>query len=259
MRPRRSIRQRRSSQSVGLGLARRAIWIVLVGSIAAFVVLMGWSFDAGRLLRSLVLYNLAHVATACLCWWARADTRSSRRAWRLIAVAILLATASNVCFTLLPDTTGVVTPAVSDDLYLACYPIAIIALVLLVRDYGPWAVPAMLLDGLVVGLGSAAVVAALVHAPLLRLAPPVSAQAVTNLAYPVADLTLLTVLVAVGGATWFRVDPRPDIARVGAGHQPDHQCRLPSARPDRPLHRRRSRRSRLAAGSRSRCRRGVPR
>src|SRR6188472_1225386 len=92
-----------------------------------------------------------------------------------------------------------------------------IALVLLVRDYGPWAVPAMLLDGLVVGLGSAAVVAALVHAPLLRLAPPVSAQAVTNLAYPVADLTLLTVLVAVGGATWFRVDPRLTLLGLGLG------------------------------------------
>ena len=148
---------------------------------------MGWSLmgcRAGRLLRDLVFYNLPHLATAGLCWWAPADTRSSRRAWRLLALAILLAAAGNVCFTLIPDAHGVVAPTVSDDLYLAFYPVATFAMVLLVRDHGPRAAPAVWLDGLVVGLGSAAVVAALVplSAPLLRLEPPTSAQAITNLA-----------------------------------------------------------------------------
>ena len=207
VRSHRFIRPRRSSGSAGVRRARRAMWIVLVGSLAGFTVLMGWSMDAGRPLRDLVLYNLPPLATACLCWWAPTGTRSSRRAWRLLAVAILLAAAGNVCFTLIPDASGVVAPTVSDDLYLAFYPVANIAVVLLVRDHGPRAVPAVWLDGLVVGLGSAAVVAALVlraaAAPRTRRRRP---RPITHLAYPLADLTLADrARSTVGGVTRLRV------------------------------------------------------
>jgi diguanylate cyclase (GGDEF)-like protein len=194
------------------------MWIAFVGSFASFVVLLGSSFGAGRLFRDLVLYNLAHLTTAGLCWWACADTRSSRRAWRMVALAILLATAGNVCFTLLPNTSGVVMPTVSSDLYLAFYPVAGIALVLLARDYGPREAPAVWLDGLAIGLGSAAIVAAFVHAPLHHVeANGMSAHAAVNLAYPMADLTLLTVLLAVGGVTRFRVDARLTLLGLGLG------------------------------------------
>jgi diguanylate cyclase (GGDEF)-like protein len=217
VRSRRFIRRHHSSDSTGLQLARQAMWIVLAVSIMGFTVLMGWSIDAGRLFRDLVLYNLPHLATACLCWWAPASTRSSRRAWRLFALAILLSAAGNVCFTLIPDASGIVASKVSDDLYLAVYPVANIAMVLLVRDHGPRAVPAVWLDGLVVGLGLAAAVAALVPAPLLRLEPPMSAQAITNLAYPIADLTLVIVLATVGGVTRLRVDVRLALLGLGLG------------------------------------------
>jgi hypothetical protein len=110
---------------------------------------------------------------------------------------------------------GLAAPAVSDAFYLAFYPLVNNAVVLLVRDHGLRTVPAVWLDGLVVGLGSAAVVAALLLAPLLRLEPPLSAQAITNLAYPVADLTLLIVLTTVGGVTRLRLDPR--LALLGLG------------------------------------------
>ena len=51
----------------------------------------------------------------------------------------------------------------------------------------------------------------------------------------------------------------PCPAGSGAGHQPPHRPRPPSARPGRPLPRRRSRRPRLVTGPRSRRRRGLPR
>jgi hypothetical protein len=141
VRSRRLIRRHHSSDAAGLKLCRQTMWIVLAGSITGFTVLMGWSIDAGRLLRDLVFYNLPYLATACLCWWAPANTRSSQRAWRLLAVAILLTTAGNVGFTLIPDAHGVVAPTISDDLYLAFYPVANIAMVLLVRDHRPRAEP----------------------------------------------------------------------------------------------------------------------
>jgi hypothetical protein len=63
----------------------------------------------------------------------------------------------------------------------------------------------------------AAVAAAIVPAPLLRLGPLMLAQAVTNLAYPVADLTLLIVLATVGGVTRLRVDVRLALLGLGLG------------------------------------------
>ena len=88
-----------------------------------------------------------------------------------------------------------------------------VAAILLIRERGRHIVPAVWLDGLVIGLSVAAMAAALVLAPLLRLEPP--PRPVTNLAYPVADLTLLVVLATVGGATGLRLDPR--LALLGSG------------------------------------------
>ena len=109
-----------------------------------------------------------------------------------MAIAILLSTAGNACLTLIPD-----APLINDVLYLAAYPFLSVAAVLLIRARGRRISPAVWLDGLVVGLGAVAVVATLVLAPLLRPEPPPSTQTVTEPAYPGADLTLLTVLVAV--------------------------------------------------------------
>jgi diguanylate cyclase (GGDEF)-like protein len=222
VRSRRLTRHRHSSDSGRLQLARRALWIVLAGSIAGFTVLMGPSMDAGRLLRDLVFYNLPYLATASLCWWAPANTRSSRRVWRLLAAAILLATAGNICFTLIPDAHGVVAPTIRDDLYLACHAVATIALVLLIRDRRPRAALTVWLDRLVIGLGSAAVAAALVPTPLLLpFEPPMSTHAITHLAhpatYPLVDLTLLIVLATVGGITRSRVEPRLALLALGLG------------------------------------------
>ena len=207
--------------SARLRIARRTTWTVLVGSLVGFAVLVGSPMDDGlRLLRDLILYNLVHLAAACLCWWPSAATRSSVRAWRLLAVATVFATAGNVCATLTPDAPGLLSPTLSDELHLAFYPVASIAVILLAYDHRRRPAPAGWLDGLMVGLASAAVAAALVLAPMLRRDSSTSAQAITHLAYPAADLTLLIVLIVlatVGGVTRPRVDPRLALLAVGLG------------------------------------------
>jgi diguanylate cyclase (GGDEF)-like protein len=206
------------TESVGLRVGRRIALGVLVGSITAFAVCLA-SPPTGqtRLVRDLVLFNLAHLATAYLCLWPYVDTARARRAWRLVGIAILLSTAGNVCFTLIADARfASVAPTVSDALYLAAYPILAIAAVRLLRERGRHILPAVWLDGLVVGLGAAAVVAALVLAPLLR-PTSLSAQTLTDLAYPSADLALLIVLVMVGSISRFRLDPRLALLGVGLG------------------------------------------
>jgi diguanylate cyclase len=207
------------AESVGLRVGRRIALNVLVGSITAFAVCLALpTTGQTRVVRDLVLFNLAHLATAYLCLWPRVETARARRAWRLVGIAILLSTAGNVCFTLIADARfASIAPTVSDALYLAAYPILAIAVVLLLRERGRHILPAVWLDGLVVGLGAAAVVAALVLAPLLRPASPLSAQTLTDLAYPAADLALLIVLVMVGSISRFRLDPRLALLGVGLG------------------------------------------
>ena len=193
--------------SDGLRVGRRIALVLLVGSVAAFAAMLGTpSTGPVRLARDLVVFNVAHLATAALCWWPRAVTGRPRRAWRLLAIALVLSVAGNVCFTLVAGT------ASSDLLYLSTYPAMNVAAILLISERGRHIVPAVWLDGLVIGLSVAAMAAALVLAPLLRLGPHTP---VTNLAYPVADLTLLVVLATVGGATGLRLDPR--LALLGSG------------------------------------------
>lgn len=201
------------TESIGLRVGRQIALITLVVSVTAFVLCLNLpSTEPTRLIRDLGLFNLAHLATAYLCWWSCVETAPNHRAWRLVAIAILLSTAGNACFTLIPDAS-----LINDLLYLAAYPFLSVAAVLLIRARGRRISPAVWLDGLVVGLGAVAVVATLVLAPLLRPEPPPSTQTATELAYPVADLTLLTVLVAVGSITRFRLDLRLALLGVGLG------------------------------------------
>ena len=170
--------------------------------------------------RDLVLFNLAHLAAALLCWWPRVESAWERRAWRLLAIAILLSTAGNAGMTLIPDATLLplpTSPTISDVLHLAAYPVLNIAAVLLVRARGQHILPAVWLDGLVIGLGAAALVAALIVTPVTGLKLPVSSPTVTDLAYPTADLTLLIVLVTVAGITRLRLDPRLALLGLGLG------------------------------------------
>jgi diguanylate cyclase len=192
------------TESARLRVGRRIAVTVLIGSVAAFVAFLPWSnTDADSQIRSLVLLNLAHLATAYLCWRPR---EGDPRTWRLLATAILLSTAGSVCFALVPDAT------LGDVLYLSSYVFLCVAAVRAVRERTHHIVPAVWLDGLVIGLGVAAVAAASVLAPLLHLQ---QAQSVIGLAYPVADLTLLIVLVTLAGATRLRLDPR--LALLGSG------------------------------------------
>ncbi len=214
-------RSRLHDESVRLRVGRRIAATLLVGSVTAFAALLGSSSGGpARLVRDLILFNLAHLAAACLCWWPRVETVRHRRAWRLLTIALLLSVAGNIFFTLIPGATltpALGAPAISDLFYLSSYPVMNIAAILLVRERGRHIVSAVWLDGLVIGLSAATVSAALVLAPLLRLESLTTPQAVTDLAYPLADLTLLIVLATVAGMTRLRLDPRLALLGFGLG------------------------------------------
>jgi diguanylate cyclase (GGDEF)-like protein len=87
------------------------------------------------------------------------------------------------------------TPSLADVFYLGFFPLTYVAFVIFMRgEVRKLATPSWL-DGAVAGAGAAAVCAAFAFHSILHLVGGSSVAAVTNLAYPVADLLLLALVV----------------------------------------------------------------
>ncbi len=88
------------------------------------------------------------------------------------------------------------SPSAADAFYLLFFPLAYLALVLMVRRDALRLVPALWLDGAIAGLGAAALCAAFAFRGIERLAGGSAATVATNLAYPLGDVLLLALVVA---------------------------------------------------------------
>jgi diguanylate cyclase (GGDEF)-like protein len=87
------------------------------------------------------------------------------------------------------------SPSLADAFYLAFFPLAYLALVLMLRRESSKLVPATWLDGGVAGLGTAALCAAFAFHSIEHIAGGGAAAVATNLAYPVGDVLLLAMVV----------------------------------------------------------------
>jgi len=159
-------------------------------------------------------WNEAYTATevfaiaACALRAARASG-AERAAWAVLAFGLLGYAAGDMYWTVaLSDLDTPPYPSPADAGYLSIYPAAFAALVLLLRARGGRPPAAVWLDGLVCGLAVSATGAALALDVVASTDGPLS-TVVTNLAYPLGDLTLLafvTVAMIVtgwrAGATW---------------------------------------------------------
>ena len=98
-------------------------------------------------------------------------------------------------------------PSVADLLYLAFYPASYCALLLLARSRTDSFRSSLWLDGGIAALTVAALIATLAFQPIVDATGGTTAQIAVNLAYPVGDLLLLTLVVTVFGLNAWRPDP----------------------------------------------------
>jgi methyl-accepting chemotaxis protein len=91
------------------------------------------------------------------------------------------------------------TPSLADAFYLGFYPLAYVAAVLFIRGDTQKLTTPSWLDGAVASVGTAAVCAAFVFERVLRVTGGNAAATATNLAYPVGDVLLLSLVM--GGST----------------------------------------------------------
>jgi two-component system, cell cycle response regulator len=144
---------------------------------------------------------------SAMCLLAAATRRRERGAWVLIGLGLLLWSGADLMWTLwLGELESPPYPNVADALYLASYIAIYAGLLVLLRARVRPIRPAQWLDGAVGGLAAAAVVAALVFPALAGLTEGDTIDVAINLAYPVCDVLLLTMIVMAFGLNRWRVD-----------------------------------------------------
>ncbi len=140
--------------------------------------------------------NLAYAGATVLCGWRSLAQRSCRWAWGALALSLAFFTAGSVLWTsTIQFWNPVPYPSPADVCFLVFYPLAYLGLGLLIRDHLPKGIRAAWSDGLIAGLGVAALGASLILGPISRASAGNTATVLTNLAYPVGDLLLVAMLV----------------------------------------------------------------
>jgi two-component system cell cycle response regulator len=153
------------------------------------------------------LYTAIMFGGSALCLAAVPRHVRERRAWAAIGLGVLLWAGGDLTWTVwLNNLDNPPYPSVADGLYLLSYIAVYIGIVLLLRQRVHPMRPALWLDGAIGGLAAAAIAAALVFPVLDGLTNGDSIDIAFNLAYPVADTLLLTLIVVAMGMNRWRLD-----------------------------------------------------
>jgi two-component system cell cycle response regulator len=188
--------------------ALRACWWVAAVALAAFALQTGTGL-AGEAVTAAFqdyLYNGLLFAGAGFCLWRAAAFREERAAWLVMGAGIATWTAADVVWTVVySGDPSAPYPSVADGLWLLYYPAACVTLLLLARSRVGEVRASLLLDGLTGALTTAALACAVMYWPVVHAsAGTLSPEVLTNLAYPVGDLLLLGLVVAIFGLTGWR-------------------------------------------------------
>ena len=155
------------------------------------------------------VYCGVSVAAGAMCLLRAIAVREERMAWLVMGFGLLSWAGGDITWALfLADDPDPPYPSVSDLLYLAFYPASYVSLLLLARSRVASFRSSLWLDGAIAGLTVAALIAALAFQPILDASSGGTATEIAvNLAYPVGDLLLLGLVVAVFGVNGWRLDP----------------------------------------------------
>jgi HD-GYP domain-containing protein (c-di-GMP phosphodiesterase class II) len=186
---------------------RRAGWALL--ALTALFGLLAFDYvlqpsDALRHVLNVGVYNNVMIGAGLVCVARGLLRRPERAAWLLIGVAVLAWGIGDTVWTFtVADLDDPPFPSYADIGFLCVYPPAYVAIVLLLRGRIGRLHVSFWLDGIIGGLAVAAVGTAVVFQAVLNMLGGSPAAVATNLAYPLADLTLIALVVwALGVVGW---------------------------------------------------------
>ncbi len=152
------------------------------------------------------LYNALEIGAGGLCAMRALSRRDDRIAWSAVAIGLALFAAGDMYYSLVwGDASIVPVPSIADGLYLSFYPAVYVGIVLLLRSRLGSLPMGLWLDGVIGGLAVAALGAAVVFGAVLSDTHGAPLTVATNLAYPLADLLLLGILVGIMALTGWKV------------------------------------------------------
>jgi two-component system, cell cycle response regulator len=180
--------------------ARRAFTVVTGAGLAAYAahVAFGFGGQASDAFFQDWVYNGLVLAAAASCLARGVLSRPERARWLCLGGGLLCLFAGELYYTLhLSTLVDPPYPSLADGLYLAFYPAGFAALVLFAPRASRQLRYSLWLDGLVSALGVAALTAAVLLQPIVASTGGEPLQVATTLAYPLADVTLLTFVVGL--------------------------------------------------------------
>jgi two-component system cell cycle response regulator len=151
------------------------------------------------------LYDALMIAAAALCFSRAALIRAERKAWLAFGIGLASYAAGEIYWSLwIGDD---LTPPISlaDVLYLGFYPPAYIGVVLLARARLREFRRSLWLDGVIGALAVAAVSTALVFDRVLAASQGSPEVVAVTMAYPLADVLLLSIIVALAAVTGWQL------------------------------------------------------
>ena len=160
--------------------------------------------------------SAAYVLVALIVALRAARIATARLAWTVLAIGMALYAAGNLLWALwLEHVASPPIPSISDALWLSLYPASYIGIVLLAQMGRGRVAAGVWLDGVIAGLGIATLGSWLVFGPVLDASTGGALAVATNLAYPVGDLLLAALVVAMLAVRAWRVGR--SWALLGAG------------------------------------------
>lgn len=165
----------------------------------------GWGSDGiDRLFTDWIFLGL-YVPAMTTCVVRAVRVREERAVWLLFALALVGSAGGFLAFALfVRGDPSPLSPSIADFSWLTYYPLSFAALVALVRCRLGTVDRGLLLDGLIGALALAALAAAVLLEPLVSQTGGSDAAVATNLAYPLGDLHMAALVVAVFGFTGWK-------------------------------------------------------
>jgi diguanylate cyclase (GGDEF)-like protein len=153
------------------------------------------------------LTSAVYILVGVIVCWRAVRTTESRASWMLFAFGISIYGLGNVLWAAwiehLPNPP---IPSICDGMWLTLYPCCYLGIVGLARLRERRVPARMWLDGIVAGLGIAAIGAAIVVRPVLATVSGGTAAVITEMAYPLCDLLLAALVVGVLALRGWRLD-----------------------------------------------------
>jgi diguanylate cyclase (GGDEF)-like protein len=195
----------RSTERRLLGAAT-ALLIALVAATGAHA-LFGLGGRAVELPIRDWVTSAVYILVGVIVSWRALRSTQARRSWMIFAFGVSIYGMGNVLWAVwvehLPEPP---IPSVCDGMWLTLYPACYLGIVGLAR-VRERRVPARIwLDGIIAGLGIAAIGAAIVLRPVLASVSGNAAAVVTEMAYPICDLLLAALVVGVLALRGWRLD-----------------------------------------------------